>query len=151
VKSPDQATPIIWRTPPWLAAVLYLLTAALLAAALYLNFALTFRVIVGAIAVVFGLTATFAARLLLYADSEGLVVRRIRGETSLTWPEVATIDVVRTGKTGMTLAMNLTEGGQILVPPSLVLPAWPHGLVSTRILLKAKASQLGTLGQLDLR
>lgn len=151
MKSPDQATPIIWRTPAWLAAALYLLTAALLACALYLHFALIIRVIVCGVALAFGLTATFAARQVLFADSEGLLIRRLRGETSLTWSQIATIEVVRTGKTGMTLAVDLAEGGQILVPASLVLPATPHGLVSTRTLLNAKARQLRTLGQLDRR
>jgi hypothetical protein len=144
-----QPAPIVWRTPQIVAAALFLITAALVAVALYVHLGTAVRLGLGALALGFGAAGAFAARQVLVADDEGVFVRRLLRSESPDWSEVDRIIVVRTGKTGMTIALNLTTGRQLLVPPSLVLPTTPHGLTSTHALLESKARQLGQLGRIE--
>jgi hypothetical protein len=145
--TPAEYPPIIWRTSPVIAASLYLVTAALVAVAFYLDIPALLRLGIAILALVFAGTATFAARLIFVADDEGLFVRRLTRSDSPDWADVLKIDVVQVGKTGMTIAIDLRDGRQLLLPPSLILPTTPHGLVSTHALLESKAQQLRLRGK----
>jgi hypothetical protein len=144
----DQSSTVVWRIPPAIAAALYLIAATLFATAIYPYWSVTVRIIVAALGCVFAAAATLTARQLLYADSDGVLIRRLFGQTIVEWPRVEEIRVVRKGKTSMTLAIYLFEGPAVLVPASLVLPATPHSLMATQALLNAKARRLSGLGGL---
>ncbi|HEY2042719.1 MAG TPA: PH domain-containing protein [Jatrophihabitans sp.] len=146
--TPADPLPLLWRISPALAAALYVIAAALLAVAIYLRppFAITLGV--AGLGIAAAAAATYTARQLLYADRDGIVLRRLFNSRSLSWSEIEAIAVVQRGRTGMTLAIDLVEGPSVMVPPSLVLPSTPHNIASTRNLLKSKARQLGAIGGL---
>jgi hypothetical protein len=139
---------IVWRIPSAVTLALLVIAATLLAVALYLHPAPLIRIVAAVVGVAFAVGGWFAARQLCYADAEEVIIRRLRSARSYRWEEIVGVYVVQTGKTGMTVAVELASGSQILVPPSLVLPATPHGLSSTQALLSDKARQLRAVGGL---
>ncbi|MCW2541675.1 MAG: hypothetical protein JWN95_3400 [Frankiales bacterium] len=148
-ESPDDH--VYWRIAPTLTATLYVIAAAIFAVAIYTSLPVVLRLAIAAFGVAFAVTATYCARQLIYADADGIAIRHLMSTDSYSWRDIAAVDVVTTGKTGMTIALDLDAGRQVKLPPSLVLPATPHSLQSTHTLLGMKARQLSALGRLDRR
>jgi hypothetical protein len=149
VTTPGEPSPLLWRISPALAAALYLIATLLLAVAIYLRPPFIVTAIVVMLGIAAALAATYTARQLLYADGDGVVLRQLFGSRSLSWAEIEGIGVVRRGRTGMTIGIDLIEGPTVMIPSSLVLPAKPHNIVATQELLKGKARQLGAVGGME--
>jgi hypothetical protein len=140
---------LYWRIAPTLTATLYVIAAAVFAVAIYTGLSVAVRLAIAAFGVAFAVVATYCARQLIYADADGIAIRHLTATDSFSWRDIAAVDVITTGKTGMTIALDLVAGRQVRLPPSLVLPAKPHSLQSTHTLLGTKARQLRALGRLD--
>lgn len=140
---PDaERPPLVWRLPSWQPAVLFLVTAALAAWAIYGAPAVFVRTVVSLLAAAFLIAAVAAARMYLVADDEGVGVRRYAGEQSFTWDQVSGVAVTKVRGGAMTIEVQSENEAPIVVPPSLVLPLRPTSIARTSALLQRRAGEL---------
>ena len=86
--------------------------------------------------------ATFALRLQLIANDDGIAVRQLLGEAWLPWAQLADLEVVPDVRGAPTLRLNRVDGTFVDVPPSLVQPSKPTGKLRARGQLDGPARQL---------
>jgi hypothetical protein len=134
--------PRIWQIPPWQVAVLFLGTTGLAAITMYSSSSPPAR----GIAAVFGLmmcaSAVYSMRMLLYADDDGVAVRRFARTTFVPWSEVRSIDVVDLKHGQSTIRVTCRDGRTLDVPPTLLLPTLPTKAARALGALGAVAAEL---------
>lgn len=138
-------SPRIWQVPPWQVAILFLATAGLAAAAIYSNMSVPARSIAAVFALMTFGSAVISLRMVLYADDEGLVVRRLVRSTFVPWPDVAQIEVAELKHGQATIRVVRRDGPPVDVPPSLLQPTLPTRTARARAMLTDVASALRTM------
>jgi Bacterial PH domain len=136
----NSSLPLVLRVPPWQAAALFLITAAVAALNLYWHPSFMVRLITIAFGVLALCGAVIALRLYLVVDEQGIGVRRFFSETSVDWSDVADIEAYRERHNKVTLRIMRMDGQAVTVPSALVLPSKPTS--TPRVL-----AQLGDLAR----
>lgn len=139
--------PLVWRIPPWQPAVLLLIAAGCAAANLYADPPVLARVVTIAIGVAAVVMAVLALRMYLVVDEEGIGVRRMFGESSVDWPDVADVTVQQNMLATMTLRVQRRDGTYVDVPSSLILPLKPTGNARMAALLAGIARRVLVYGE----
>lgn len=133
---------MVYRLPRWQPALLFVVTAALAAWAIYAKSSAVVLAIVICLGVAFFIAAVAAARMYLVADDDGIGIRRYAGESSLTWDRISGIAVAKQRSGALTLEIQCPDHTALRVPPSLVLPLRPTNIAKTQTLLSVKARDL---------
>jgi len=146
---PDPVPPLVWRIPPYQAALLFLLVSGGAALNIYGHPSATVRGLTILFSVAALCAAVAATRMYLVVDDDGIGMRRILGESCLNWSELADVEVVTMGRLGAsTVRFTRRDGTHLDVPPSLLQPTKPTSkqralgrLRGVAVEIKARAEQ----------
>lgn len=150
----DSATtvkPRVWQIPPWQVAVLFLGTTGLAAIALYSSSSPPARGIAGVFAVLMCASAVYSMRMLLYADGDGVAVRRFARTTFVPWSEVRSIEIVDLKHGQSTIRVSLRDDQVVDVPPTLLQPTLPTKAATALAAIGAVAAELRAIKADSLR
>ena len=121
------AAPLIFRVPPYLISLQFLVTAGLAAWNIYGSPSSVTRAVTILIAVSFLAGAIASMRMYFVVDDEGMGIRRLFTETSIPWQQVRDVSVTRVRNGSPTISIERQDGTTVDVPPSLVNPTKPTG------------------------
>jgi hypothetical protein len=141
----DTDQPLSWRVPPYQPALLMLVVCAVAAVNIYGHPSQTVQavtLVLGALAL--GL-AVLALRMYLGVSSDGVVVRYVLHPSSLTWSQIARVEIVPDVRGSETVRFIAVDGSYVDVPPSLLQPARPTSKP------RAAARLNGILHQIEAR
>lgn len=139
---PDSVPPLVWRVPPYQAALLFLLVSGGAALNIYGHPAATVRAVTIVLSLAAFFAAVAAARMYLVVDDEGIGVRRILRNSSLTWSELKEVQVVSAGRGTSTIRFARRDGTYLDVPPNLLQPSKPSSKPSALARLHGVAGQI---------
>lgn len=133
---------LIWRIPPYQAALLLLFVSGAAALNIYGNPSDPVRTVTLAFgAVALGL-AVLALRMYLVVDDEGVAVRHVLRQNWIPWSEVARVEVVSDVRGAATVRFIRGDGTYVDVPPSLLQPSRPTSKPRALAQLNAISNQI---------
>lgn len=133
---------LVWRIPPYQAALLILFVSAAAALNIYGNPSDPVRTVTLAFGAVALALAVLALRMYLVVDDEGVAVRHVLRQHWLPWSEVARVEVVSEVRGAATVRLSRDDGTYVDVPPSLLQPSAPTSKPRALAQLNAISNQI---------
>ncbi len=143
---PGGSLPLVRRIPPWQTALLFLIATGCAAANLYAHPSFAVRAVTILAGVLAVGAAVAALRMYLVVDEAGIGVRRILSETSIDWPDVSDVEVVRGAYNRITMRIVRSDRTFVTIPSSLVLPSKPTSTRRVAAMLGDLAREILALG-----